>query len=322
MFAGWGGVLYMLAFLGALKKDHSYFERAERYLATLDFEAMIKADKELGLIKGSAGLALACSELYLASRSPRALALALAAGEHLLRKRRPEPPGFSWLTVSKVPLGGMAHGASGFATAFARLYEASGDARYADAALEALDYERVLFSHKHQNWRDCRDIATQFAGGEHYTTSWAHGAPGIGLARVALLHAGIRNDAILEELAIAVRTTLAMKSSPSHAVISGGFGNVELLLASAPLIAPELAAQVGPAVARLLQEVDVLDWNLREKAYRPLGLMTGVTGIGYQCLRMAFPEQVPSLLSAMTPRPARMRVPRDLSDMTSPVGVA
>jgi lantibiotic modifying enzyme len=201
-----------------------------------------------------------------------------------------------------VPLGGMAHGASGFATAFARLYEATGEARYADAALKALDYERVLFSPRHQNWRDCRDIATRFGGGEHYTTTWAHGAPGVGLARVALLHAGIRNDVLLEELAIAVRTTLALQSCPSHAVISGSFGNIELLLASQPFVVPELAAQICPAIIRLLQEVDVNDWNLREKAYRPLGLMTGVTGIGYQCLRIAYPEQVPSLLSCMTPR--------------------
>jgi len=304
MFAGWGGVLYMLAFLGALKNDPGYFARAERYMETLDFDGLISADKELGLIKGSVGFVLACSELYLASGSQRALALARAAGEHLLRNRQPGAPGFSWLTVSKVPLAGMAHGASGFATAFARLYEASGDARYADAALNAIDYERTLFSSQHQNWRDCRDIATQFAGGDHYTTTWAHGAPGVGLARIALLRAGIRNDAILEELAIAVRTTLARQPRPSHAVISGSFGNIELLLASQSFVAPELAAQIGPAVIRLLQEVDVLGWNLREKNYRPLGLMTGVTGIGYQCLRIAYPEQVPSLLSGFTPRAA------------------
>ena len=317
MFAGWGGVLYMLAFLGALKNDRGYFERAERYMETLDFDALIGADKELGLIKGSAGFALACSELYLASGSSRALELARAAGDHLLCNREPGHPGFSWLTASKVPLAGMAHGASGFATAFARLYEATGDARYADAALKALDYERVLFSPKHQNWRDCRDIATQFAGGEHYTTTWAHGAPGVGLARIALLRAGIRNDAILEELAIAVRTTLALPSCPSHAVVSGSFGNVELLLASQPFVVPELAAQVGPAVARLLQEVDVLQWSLREKAYRPLGLMTGVTGIGYQCLRIAYPELVPSLLSGMTPRAASMAADAAWQRMTN-----
>jgi len=304
MLAGWGGVLYMLTFLGALKNDRTYFERAEHYLSTLDLDAQIRADKEFGLSKGSAGLVLACSELYLASGSPRALALAQAAGDHLLSNRQHGYPGFSWLSVSKVPLAGMAHGASGFATAFARLYEASGDARYVDAALKALDYERSLYSPQQQNWRDCRDIATQFAGGEHYTTSWAHGAPGIGLARVALLRAGIRNDVILEELAIAVHTTLALESCSSHAVISGSFGNVELLLASQAFLPPDLAARVGPAVTRLLQELDVLDWNLREKAYRPLGLMTGVTGIGYQCLRIAFSEQVPSLLSGATARSA------------------
>jgi type 2 lantibiotic biosynthesis protein LanM len=302
MFSGWGGVLYMLAFLGTLKSDRGYFERAERYMEILDFDAMIGADKELGMIKGSVGFALACSELYLASGSQRAMELARSAGEHLLRNRHPGYPGFSWLTVSKVPLGGMAHGASGFATAFARLYEVTGESRYTDAALKSLDYERVLFSPTHQNWRDCRDIATQFSGGEHYTTTWAHGAPGVGLARVALLHAGIKSDVLLEELEIAVRTTLALQPCPSHAVISGSFGNIELLLASQPFLVPELAAQIFPAVVRLLQEVDVLDWNLREKAYRPLGMMTGVTGIGYQCLRIAYPEQVPSLLSCMTPR--------------------
>lgn len=301
LFIGWGGILHMLGALAA-EPSMAALARActERYLATIDFAALIAADSAYALLKGAAGFMLACADVYRATGSARALALAIQAGEHLLAHRCPGTVGYSWRITSKVPLSGMAHGAAGFAMAFARLYAASGDVRWRHAGMEALAYERTLFVPAQRNWRDCRDIATGALDRVSCEVAWAHGAAGIGLARVALLADGVTGADIEADLDHAVRTTLAAGLAGPQSLIYGSGGRLELLLACAPWVAPELAVQCGAAVAGWLQELDVHGWQLGERHFHPLGMMAGVTGIGYQALRAAFPGQVPSVLAGAT----------------------
>jgi type 2 lantibiotic biosynthesis protein LanM len=309
LFIGWGGILHMLNTLSATESSMAQHARAclDRYLATVDFEALITEDSAYALLKGAAGFVLACAEVHRATGSARALALAVHAGEHLLAKRCAGTVGYSWRITSKVPLSGMAHGAAGFAMAFARLYAAGGEARWRHACLEALAYERTLFEPSQRNWRDCRDIATSHSDSARCEIAWAHGAAGIGLARVALLADGIGGPGIEADLDHAVRTTLAAGMGGMQSLIFGSCGRLELLLACQPFVAPALALQCRAAVPGLLQELDLHGWQLGERHFRPLGLMAGVTGIGYQALRAAFPAQVPSILagaSRVASRPA------------------
>ena len=259
---------------------------------------LIAEDSAYSLIKGAAGFMLACADYHLSSGSPRALALAHLAAEHLLAHRSPDHPGYSWRRTSSIPLSGMAHGASGMAMAFGRMFRATQDPRFLVACHEALAYERTLFVPEQQNWRDCRDIVTKaLAPGQIFCeTTWAHGAPGIGLARVALIKDGICNAEILQDLEIAVQTTLARGLRAQDSLISGNFGNFELLIACQEYVDCNLAQQCLEALRRLQEEIDVRGWKLGEKQLRPLGLMIGITGIGYQYLRWAYPDQVPSIL--------------------------
>jgi type 2 lantibiotic biosynthesis protein LanM len=303
LYIGWGGIISMLTHLAEIEKNNTYFEKIEYYFDEIDFKALIAADKSFALIKGSAGFALACAEYYLASGSARGLQLAKAAADHLISNKNTDYPGYSWLINSAVPLSGVAHGASGFAMAFAKLYEATNDAQYKVVCLKALEYERSLFVPEMQNWRDCRDFASKMANGRVVcSVAWAHGAPGIGLARLALIRAGISTPEIVQDLEIAIRTTFEKGFGDSHSLIYGSFGNLDLLLGCKRDAPPEMAQYAEQVAIRLLQEIDVNGWQLGERNFHPLGLMIGVTGIGYQCLRMAFPDQVPSLLGAESAR--------------------
>ena len=94
--------------------------------------------------------------------------------------------------LGKQPLAGFSHGVAGIAYALLELAVATGDERYRTAALAALDYERALFDAVHQNWPDLRETQTlktetNSAQGSVFVTAWCHGAPGIGLSRLAML---------------------------------------------------------------------------------------------------------------------------------------
>ena len=298
---GWASVIYMfnsLAVLEGAPRAQRHFARIEHFFDTIDFPALITEDRAFSLIKGAAGFMLACADYHLTSGSPRALELAQLAAGHLLAHRSHDYSGYSWKMISSLPLSGMAHGSSGIAMAFGRMFRATRDPRFLVACHEVLAYERTLFVPEQQNWRDCRDIVTKNLAPGHIfcETTWAHGAPGIGLARVALLKDGICNAEILQDLEIAVRTTLARGLREQDSLISGNFGNADLLISCQQYVDRDLAQQCGQALRRLQEEIDVRGWKLGEKQLRPLGLMIGVTGIGYQYLRWAYPDQVPSIL--------------------------
>jgi type 2 lantibiotic biosynthesis protein LanM len=296
-YVGVGSVIHLLIAMARLEGEYSHLQQAEALLADGSFESAIEQDRSLGLIKGAAGFMLACSELHLASGSRRALQLARACAEHLLARREPDVEGFAWRISSAIPLAGMAHGASGFALAFARLFEAGGEARYREAALQALRYEDTLFHPASENWLDRRDFVLREHGDRPWcSVGWAHGAPGIGLARLAMLRAGIDTPRIRQDLDIALRTTLAQGFNGGDSLIFGSFGNLELPISYAECFGQESVPQLAPLAASLLARIEREELRLSAPAAFPLGLMAGTTGVAYQCLRLARMHQVPSVL--------------------------
>jgi lantibiotic modifying enzyme len=87
--------------------------------------------------------------------------------------------GLCW-PVPLGPLAGLSHGAAGIAWALLALFARTGEERFRTAARGGIAFERSVFSTEAGNWRDLRDP-------EHarFPTAWCHGAPGIGLARLA-----------------------------------------------------------------------------------------------------------------------------------------
>lgn len=323
LYVGWGSVVHLLTALAQLESNYEHLESAETLLASSQFDELIEKDRNFSLIKGAAGFMLACSDLHIASGSQLALQLAEACANHLLAHRCTESNGYAWRVTSTVPLAGLAHGASGFALAFARLYEASGNVRYRDACLSALEYERGLFHPELGNWQDCRDIVLREYGERPWcSVAWAHGAPGIGLARLAMLRAGIDTPQIRDELDVAVRTTIEKGFDGGDSLIFGSFGNLELLVSYSECFGQEALPQIPTLIAPMLDRIERQELRLSAPASCPLGLMSGATGVAYQCLRVARMHQVPSVLCGTSRLPTGVQArasrnacsrPRDLA---------
>lgn len=306
LYGGWGSLVRMFTALAELQSQYAHFEHAESLLADPRLEELIAKDRNFSIIKGSAGLMIACSEMHMACGSTRALALAEACAEHLFAHRWPESDALAWRVSSRSPLSGLAHGASGFALAFARLYEATGAARYRDAALSCLDFERTLFVPEAGNWEDRRDhVVAEKGEGRWCSTGWSHGAPGIGLARLGLLRAGIDTPRIREELDVAVATTRAHGFDGNDSLIFGNFGNLELLICHRECFPERDDGSLARIASGLLERCSSEGMRLNAPAPYPLGMLAGATGIAYQCLRLARMQEVPSVLCGTSRLPAR-----------------
>lgn len=81
---------------------------------------------------------------------------------------------------SRKPLTGMGHGMSGAALALAKAYEMLHKEEYLLSALDALKYENSLYDEE-GGWPDLRD------GHSGYMSGVCSGAPGVGLARLAMI---------------------------------------------------------------------------------------------------------------------------------------
>ncbi|HEX6087559.1 MAG TPA: type 2 lanthipeptide synthetase LanM family protein [Thermoanaerobaculia bacterium] len=298
-FNGWGGIVYTLAHLGRLWNDDALLDEAEQYARRMDVER----DQMLDVIVGSAGAI--CSLAALAEVRPSAWLeeRMRACGERLLAAAVPQSRGLGWPMpmAGNRALAGLSHGAAGIALALLRLYGRTGDVRFRDAALQGIEYERSLFDAAEENWPDLRvDPNGVDAGeeGEHFMLAWCHGAPGIGLARIAGLP-WLDDAEVRREIDVAVRSTLADGFGENHSLCHGDLGNLELLFAAARVrgdaALEERAWSIAGGIADSIRERGWV-FGLPGSIETP-GLMAGLAGIGYGLGRLARPDLFPDLLT-------------------------
>jgi type 2 lantibiotic biosynthesis protein LanM len=303
-FSGWGGVIYCLTHLGALWQDPALLREAEDVVGLLP--DLIDRDEHLDIISGAAGCLGVLAGLYRYAPGERTLAAAVRCGDRLLARARPMRRGLGWVALAgQKALAGFSHGAAGIAWSLLELEALTGAGRFRDAAVAALDYERMLFSPEAGNWFDLRSDPDQRKGRQadaRFTTAWCHGAPGIGLARLHSLP--YLDDAVTRsEIDTALRTTLAQGFGGTHSLCHGDLGNLELLLTAREVLAdPKVAAHLERLTAVVQEGIEQDGW----RCGLPLGvdspgLMVGLAGIGYGLLRLAEPARVPSVLALAPP---------------------
>ncbi|WP_030242606.1 type 2 lanthipeptide synthetase LanM family protein [Streptomyces sp. NRRL S-350] len=310
--AGAGGVLYALAHLAADRPGavHPATDRsaAVNRRAELDALAGLVIDRVAAtapedtlhdLLSGNAGT-IGGLLAWEAVRPGKAVTAALVAcTERLARSAAPHPDGgVGWLPaslagVARRPLAGFAHGGSGVAWALARAGRRLGDRELSELALAAVEYERTLFDPAAANWRDVREDDGPHA--PSFPALWCHGASGIALARTELAEL-LSDDVELlrKERDTALDTVRREGFGLNFSLCHGDFGNLEALhLAGAPWHAPALAT---------LDALDARGWvcGLPHGVHSP-SLMVGLAGIGHGLLRLAAPEQVPSVLALHPP---------------------
>lgn len=308
-FGAFGGALYALSHIGVLWNDHRLLEVAERLVSAL--REHVEADKNLDIISGTAGFMMAAAAFERSCPRPSTRAGLRFAADTLVSRATRSHEGLAWATamLAKRPLTGISHGASGIALALVTAGELLDDTALVDRGLDALTYERSTFDAARQNWPDYR-VLDDRTRTEEPTTMWAwcHGAPGIGLVRLAATSASSTPD-VLADLAIALDSTARFGFGGNDSLCHGDLGNLDLLIRAQEL------GHHGPWEHALVSESARLVSRLRRCAWRcgipggveTPGLMTGLAGIGYGLLRLGATKDTPSLLSLEAPRIALAR---------------
>jgi class II lanthipeptide synthase len=296
-FVGLGSFLYGFSCIGELLEEPSLLEEAAA-MVSLFTPRRIDADESFDVALGSAGavLALLALERRFPAAADHCLAAACRCASHLLARRvshagspRAWPP-----AAGSPPLSGMAHGAAGVCLALLRLYGRTGQPEFYEAALEGLAYERHLYDPEHQNWRDLRVATPEFMW------AWCHGAPGIGLARLATLGI-VDGPETRADIAAALATTRSIGLEDMDNLCCGNLGRTEILLyAAACLPDPDLAVEAGALASQVVDRAAVAGTFALAPPARSgvpnYSLLTGTAGIGYSLLRLAASGSLPCIL--------------------------
>ena len=287
---GLGSIVYALSVMAKSLQDDDLLADA-RQAAELFTDDLIAADKQLDAVSGSAGAILGLLRLYRDTRSDDVLRRAEKCGEHLLGQPRLGPEGRrTWVGQGSGPRGlnGMSHGAAGFAYALASLAQATGRQELrqelAQAAAECIAFENSSYDAERHNWPDLRE-----QGGLWWPCQWCHGAPGIGLARIATSRLrGMDAARLTADIENAVEGVKLGRPTALDTLCCGALGGVEFFCEAGDALDRDdlraLAAQRLTAVLQTAAAAGDYRWNSGKGRFN-LGLFRGLAGVGYTLLR-------------------------------------
>lgn len=295
---GAASIIYSLVSVAQAMNQPSLIEDANAMAAAITSD-LIEQDQIFDVVGGSAGAILGLNKLFAATRSNSVLEVMKQCGDHLLKNMvKASEGGYGWKIGIHPPLTGFSHGAGGIAFALSVLYKHTGDKKIATAVEQAVRFEREVFDKKAMNWPDFRNKINP--GPDNFMTTWCHGASGIGLSRIGIFE-NTNDRSYIEEIDQAVETTLRFGIGGIDHLCCGNLGRMDLLLhAGSKLNRPSLINH-----AEMITRT-VIERAIRNNSFNIIrgiqgganspGFFSGLSGIGYQLLRITDPGNYPSVL--------------------------
>lgn len=297
-FYGQASVLYVLAQLENMVEEREAWKRHRLHLLD-NLSESLEQDTFFDLLGGAAGVIHVLLNESKLRGTEREIEIASMYGDHLLKNVQESHKGWYWRSTGlSQAYVGLGHGSMGIAWSLFRLASVTGNQAYQTAAEHALEYVRSHYSDEYGNWVDSQ------AGGT--LANWCHGASGIGIGLTMCLPylRAAQAKQVTQEIERAVMATLRYGFGKSHCLCHGDLGNAELLL----LAGKELNRPEWIEMARRYGTQALNDYQSKGKYLTGIpkcsniqGLWLGLSGIGYQLLRLASDDACPSFLSLQEP---------------------
>lgn len=285
---GIGGHIYALTIVGRHTDTPRLVDEAVALAREITVDN-VASDSEYDIMQGSAGLLLSLLTLLEERPNDDLLKRAIDCGDHLLESRLRTDEGHNvWATgVDGSPLVGSSHGSSGIVYALSRLYDVTGAIRFKRAAMTALNYEQTQFSTEANNWRDCRDETDEF------TDSWCHGRAGICMGRSRTSEF---LSADFTSRTVAAADAMTEAEVETDQLCCGNAGLVDSLLELEKRTDSSVYGKRAHELGQTIVERRPFLLPAHGRSLFNPTLFQGASGIGYVCLRLAFPGEVPCLL--------------------------
>ncbi|MYA42776.1 MAG: type 2 lantipeptide synthetase LanM [Gemmatimonadetes bacterium] len=287
---GIGGIVYALAQIGRMTDDASWLDDARLVASAID-SCRIRADKAIDVLNGTSGVLLSLLSLYELVGERWILERAIECGEHILATETTLSAKDELRCASGrfSRQAGFAHGVGGISSALARLARADGNEQFAAASetgfrLAVSDAGSSLEGTLQRE--DGR--VPPAAESSLWRHTWCNGGVGTELGHI---YYGLgplpRSSTVLD-------TANADLGTTDHPCC-GNLGRAELLLSADRM---DLAADlVDRVVERAGRAGSYRMGNGVPDARWAPGFFQGLSGVGYQLLRIVAPSRLPCVLA-------------------------
>lgn len=327
------GVAYVLARLYEVTSVSLYRNRAL---------ALVKSCRGLygsryEYISGDAGTLLAVLHIHAMLKEQWLLDMADEYVAHILRGMRRDLGGVYWdrSPLQIRPLCGFSHGVSGIGFVFLELGRYVKNPAFYDVAKRAFTYENIHFDKTANNWLDLRadmwnsqqiaDMEAAYGKGDaaaltkpRLMTAWCHGAPGIGLSRIAAFKlTGDQTYELDSNRAISTtRSILPHDISLCHGLAGNLDTFIESYLAFDRVQDWEYAQDFGKQLLQRWQDLNIALQNDKKFQERlDPTLLMGIAGVGYALLRLHNPQKTASILAPLLPAVLRAKPSKQLASL-------
>lgn len=273
-FSGLGGSLYTLNTFYHLWKDPKLRVTMKRLLKFLP--DLLREDTKFDIHSGAAGCLTVLLTLQDSFSATTLLPLARACADHIINQY-PSPNDFLQVKA----LSGFSHGISGIAWALDRLNRI-------DPRAELAQWIAASFEHNEQTTNKER------------IASWCEGLTGVTLAAIDNTQY-TTNRPLQQRVKTLLESLIDYRLDQLQCLCHGNMGILELLLIASQNIDTINNIELKNYYRYFATNVLYLLEQDKFKCDQPMnlaspGLMTGCAGIVYQLLRIAHPEQIPSIL--------------------------
>ena len=286
---GLGGIIYALTQIGRMTEDASWLDDA-RLASHAICPSRIRSDKAIEVFKGASGALLSLLSLHALVGDQAILDRAIECGEHILASMvlSSSEGQLTWVSGRAGREPGFAHGVSGISAALARLARVTGDERYRAAS-------NVGFRHVASTAASGAESESPQTVGSvtmaevaslwHHT--WCNGSVGSELGHI---HYGFGPPPMPSTVSATSRAELGMTDHPC----CGNLGRAELLLSAGH---KDLAVNIAEEVVQRARQAGSYQvGKLPDSRWVP-GFFQGLSGIGYQLLRISAPSRLPCVLA-------------------------
>jgi type 2 lantibiotic biosynthesis protein LanM len=293
-FYGGYSKLYPLWKLADIHDARSAYQEMTNQLL-LSLKDAAEKDQFYDYLTGTSGLIVLLLNMFDERKDERLLDVASRLGDHLVKRAHKSGPYWKWssaLVEKDTFLVGLGHGASGMTLALFRLYHATGKDVYREAFEKSFAYERSMYDEQQQNWIDPRKRDRLDSCADD---TWCQGSIGIGISRLAMLR--LKEDArVRKDLHRAIDISLQTEDQ-DDSLCHGTSGRVDFLLQAGEFMDDrQLVDMANNLVKNMVGRRNCRYINGLGNHLKIPGMWLGLSGIGYQLLRMLHPKHVPSVL--------------------------
>lgn len=293
-FNGMISIAYFYAFLYRQTEDKNMLQQSIDIIN--ECKEKIFQNTSYDIIDGLSGILVVILNIFELSKDIELEDLSIKIGKDIITNIQIEKGIAYWKKGNddELMISGFSHGLAGVSYALGKLYKITNYKKHISLIDNLIKIENNYYNGDIENWIDLRNEDTLSLNDS--PIHWCHGATGIGLSRLKNKDLIDTSDDIDKALETVKKNGLYRDSD---CLCHGNLGNIELLLE-----AYKENNDISLYNKAIIRVNEIIKENEKGQKYKngvgqnfdSVNFMLGLSGIGYEFLRLANPEKYPSVL--------------------------